>query len=136
VYEEFYDNGKFLRGKNVLNGKEIVYDSEYSVAPEFRGGSQEMYTFLGKNLRFSGSEVQKRGEGKIITSFVVNPDGSLRDYRVDEGAGDILSAEAMRVIKMMDGKWLPGKYKGVVSEERYTLLLGFKSESTVRVQRF
>jgi len=42
----------------------------------------------------------------------------------------------MRVIKMMDGKWLPGKYKGVVCEERYTLLLGFKSESTVRVQRF
>ena len=138
VYEEFYDNGKFLRGKNVLNGKEIVYDSEYPAAPRYQEVLLEMYKFLAKNIRYPVDALRNNAMGKVAVSFVVNENGSLSDYRIEQDGGRSLNEEALRVIKLMDGKWLPGTHKGHAIKQRFTIPIGFNVESTVtvRTQRF
>ena len=136
VYEEFYDNGKFLRGKNVLNGQEVAYGSEYSVAPRYQEVLQEMYVFLGKNIRYPADAIRNNSTGKVAVSFMVDEKGRFSDYRIEQDAGKSLNEEALRVIKLMSGKWLPGTYKGQVIKQRFTIPIGFNTESTVRVQRF
>ena len=136
VYEEFYENGKFIRGKNVLNGKEIAYDSEYPTPPTFRKGLQAMYRHLGTNIRYPSAASQNMQTGKVGISFLVNEDGGLSDYRIERDAGEALNKEALRVIKMMDGKWQPGTCKGMATKQRFTLPIGFNVDSTTRVQRF
>ncbi len=136
VYEEFYEAGKFIRGKNVLNGRAIAYDSEYPTPPSFREGLQAMYRHLGTNIRYPRAASQNKQTGKVGISFLVNEDGGLSDYRIEQDAGEALNKEALRVIKLMDGKWQPGTYKGMVSKQRYTLPINFNIESTVRAQRF
>ena len=136
VYEEFYDYGKFLRGKNMLSGKEVAYDSEYPVAPRYQEVLQEMYRFLAKNIRYPADAIRNNTTGKVAISFMVNEDGRFSDYRIEHDAGRSLNEEALRVIKLMDGKWLPGTHKGQVIKQRFTMPIGFNTESTVRVQRF
>ncbi len=136
VFEEFYENGKFLRGKNVLNGKETAYESEYPIAPRYQEVLQEMYQFLGKNIRYPVEASRNNTTGKVAISYMVNEDGTFSDYRIEQSAGKSLNDEALRVIKLMSGRWLPGTHKGMVIKQRFTMPIGFNTESTVSVRTF
>jgi len=82
---------------------------EVQVKPEFPGGVAKLYSFIGNNFKMPDSkEVQK---GKLFTTFVVEPDGSLSNIKVLKDIGFGLGKEAIRVLKMMP-KWLPGEHDG------------------------
>ncbi|WP_373513401.1 energy transducer TonB [Persicitalea sp.] len=136
VFEEFYENGKFVRGKNVLAGKEIAYESEFPVAPQYTEGLQEMYKFLVRTIRYPADAMRNSKTGKVVVSFMVNDNGRFSDYKIENGAGESLNEESLRVIKQMDGKWQPGNYKGRAAKQRFTMPINFDVESNVRVQRF
>ncbi|GHB78217.1 energy transducer TonB [Persicitalea jodogahamensis] len=136
VYEEFYENGKFINGKTVLSGKETAYESEYPIAPRYQEVLQEMYRFLAKNIRYPVEASRNNTTGKVAISYVVNEDGTFSDYRIEQSAGKSLNDEALRVIKLMSGKWLPGMHKGMAIKQRFTMPIGFNTESTVSVRTF
>ncbi len=94
--------------------------------PEFPGGTQAMYKYIGENLKYPVIAQENGIQGKVICQFTINKDGSLVDIEVVRSAGDAsLDKEAMRVIKSMP-KWKPGKQRNQPVRVKFTLPVTFK----------
>ena len=94
--------------------------------PEFPGGQQAMYKYIGENLKYPVIAQENGIQGKVICQFTINKDGSLVDIEVVRSAGDAsLDKEAMRVIKSMP-KWKPGKQRNQPVRVKFTLPVTFK----------
>lgn len=76
--------------------------------PEFPGGAVALMKWLTKNLRYPQNARQRKVQGRVVTQFIVNTDGSLSDLKVVESAEPSLDREALRVLRMMPA-WKAGK---------------------------
>lgn len=74
--------------------------------PEFPGGINKFYNYIGKN--FETPEVNGESSIRIYVSFVVEKDGSMSNIQVKNDPGYGLGNEAVRVLKSMKTKWSPG----------------------------
>ena len=94
--------------------------------PEFPGGTQAMYKYIGENLKYPVIAQENGIQGRVVCQFTVNKDGSLVDIEVVRSAGDAsLDKEAVRVIKSMP-KWKPGKHRNPPVRVKFTLPVNFK----------
>ena len=93
--------------------------------PEFPGGMSAQMKFLQDNLRYPQEAREKGFQGRVITQFVVNTDGSISDIKIVKPLNPLLEAEALRVIRLMP-KWNPGKQKGKTVRVRYTFPIIFR----------
>lgn len=91
----------------------------------FQGGSKALGRFLQKNLRYPKDAQKKRKQGKVFSSFVIDKDGSISDVQVLKGIWPSLDEEAVRVIYLMDGNWIPGKLRGKPVKSRFNLPISF-----------
>ena len=66
--------------------------------PEFPGGMGAFIQWLSVNLRYPEQARDRKIQGKVVVSFIVNEDGSISDAKVMKGANPLLDREAMRVI--------------------------------------
>ncbi|TPE44276.1 TonB family protein [Pontibacter mangrovi] len=98
--------------------------------PTFEGGDQEMMKFLGTNIRYPEDAKKAGVEGLVVLSFVVDADGSLSNPKIVKSLSTSTDAEAIRVIKLMDGKWQPGKQNGKAVPVIYTLPIRFAMKDT------
>ncbi len=90
--------------------------------PEFEGGEQAMFQYIGQNLRYN----EGLPGGLLVASFVVNPDSSVSDVAIVKGLHPTLEQEAVRVIEGMSGKWAPGRQNGKLVSVRFTLPIRFE----------
>ncbi len=93
--------------------------------PVFKGGEGEMLKFLGQNIQYPKDAQQAGVEGLVVLSFVVGADGSVSNVAVVKSLIESTNAEAVRVVKMTDGKWTPGRQNGKAVPVRYTLPVRF-----------
>lgn len=93
--------------------------------PLYPGGNAAMMKFLSDNIKYPAEAQEKGIQGRIITNFVVEKDGSLSDVQVVRGVDPLLDAEALRVLKTMPN-WKPGTQKGQTVRVRFTLPVVFK----------
>jgi len=103
--------------------EKVVVDEIFDVVeeqPEYPGGTQELYNFIGKNFKYPEMARAANVQGKVYVSFVVGKDGSIEDVKILRGLGSGLDEEASRVVKMMP-KWTPGKQRGKNVKVRYNL---------------
>lgn len=103
--------------------EEVVVDEIFDVVeeqPEYPGGTQELYSFIGKNFKYPEMARAANVQGKVYVSFVVGKDGSIEDVKILRGLGSGLDEEAVRVVKMMP-KWKAGKQRGKEVKVRYNL---------------
>lgn len=94
------------------------------VMPEFPGGQEAMYTYLGKNLQYPADALEAKLKGTVYITFVVNLDGSIADVRVLRGISPSLDKEAIRVVKSMP-KWRPGSMNGKTVRTQLNLPVKF-----------
>ncbi|KQS25424.1 energy transducer TonB [Dyadobacter sp. Leaf189] len=126
-YEELYENGTLQKGIAYHDGAKSEY-TEPQVQPEFKGGLNSFYRFLGMNIKYP-TEASRRGvTGRVQLSFVVCEDGSLCEYKVEKSAGFGLDEEALRVVKKMDGHWVPGEMRGKPVRVRYNVPINFQMD--------
>jgi protein TonB len=78
---------------------------------EFPGGEEARITFLQKNIKYPALARENGIEGRVYVTFVVGPDGSIRDVKVLRGIGGGCDEEATRVVKMMP-PFKPAKQNG------------------------
>lgn len=93
--------------------------------PEFPGGNTAMMKFLGDNIKYPVIAQENGIQGRVITNFVVERDGSITDVQVVRGVDPSLDKEAIRVIQSMP-KWKPGKQRGSTVRVRFTLPVVFR----------
>lgn len=97
-------------------GENDVYN-HVEVRPQFPGGIQAFYDFVGKTYRIPKVKGLK---GKVFVQFVIEKDGSLTDIKVMRDIGHGTGKEAIRVLKKSP-KWTPGVQDGKNVRVLYSL---------------
>ena len=92
--------------------------------PGFPGGEEELFRFLGKNIKYPAMAKDAGIKGMVYVNFVVWIDGTIKDVKVLRGIGGGCDEEAMRVVKSMP-KWKPGKQRGKTVPVSYNLPIRF-----------
>ena len=117
------DDGKIVidapSGEGDKDAKIVEDNTVYNaveVKPDFPGGLQKFYDFVGKNYRAPEEDIK----GKVYVQFVVEKDGSLTDIKVMRDIGYGTGAEAIRVLKKSP-KWKPGIQNGRAVRVLYSL---------------
>ncbi|MBL7945807.1 MAG: energy transducer TonB [Flavobacteriales bacterium] len=95
------------------------------VMPEFPGGKDALFAYIGKNLKYPQQAVEEGIEGVVFVTFVVEVDGRITGVTVLRGLGGVLDKEAVRVVSGMPN-WMPGKQNGKAVRVKYNLPIRFK----------
>lgn len=91
--------------------------------PEFPGGLQEFYNFIGVNFKVPNV---KGLTGKVFVTFIIEKDGSLTDIKVIREIGYGTGEEAIRVLKLSP-KWSPAEQNGKKVRVQYALPISIKT---------
>lgn len=88
------------------SGNDIVTNELLDKKPQFPGGMEKFYTYVGN--KFITPTIDDEKTIRIYVSFVVEKDGSMTDIQVRNNPGYGLEKEAIRVLKSLKTKWIPG----------------------------
>ncbi|MCF0071425.1 TonB family protein [Dyadobacter sp. CY261] len=95
------------------------------VQPEYPGGNQEMFKFLGRNIKYPRAASDADVQGKVFVSFVVTTTGEIENVTVLKGIGSGCDEEAARVVSKFP-KWTPGKQSGKVVNTKFIVPINFQ----------
>jgi hypothetical protein len=87
-------------------GTTVVNTAVLDKMPEFPGGINKFYNYVGNN--FEKPEIDAIATFRVYVSFVIEKDGSMTDIKVVRDPGFGLGKEAIRVLKSLKTKWSPG----------------------------
>ncbi len=71
----------------------------------------DINTYMAEHLKYPKNAKKKGTQGRVITRFVVNEDGSISDVKIARGIGDGCDEAATELIKNMPA-WKAGKLDG------------------------
>jgi len=78
----------------------VTIFNNVDVLPQYPGGIQAFYEFLGKALIYPTEARAKGIEGRVTVNFIVEKDGALTGFKVLRGVNKELDEEALRVLKL------------------------------------
>ncbi|MBV8391131.1 MAG: TonB family protein [Mucilaginibacter sp.] len=84
--------------------------------PTFPGGADSLHRYLAKAISYPSELLKKHKGGKVYLQFIIEKDGTLTEMKAVRSPDDLLTQEAMRVMK-------PVRYIG-----------GTQNDQPVRVQ--
>lgn len=93
--------------------------------PEYPGGQEAMYAYLGKNIKYPKRDLYMNITGKVIVQFVLDTLGFVTDSKIIKSVSPTIDAEALRVVNNMP-QWRPGYHKGKAVKVMMTLPISFK----------
>lgn len=105
--------------------EEHVQKGELTKMPEFPGGREAMFTYMGENIKYPEEAKAEGISGKVLVSFTVKNTGEIAYVKIVKGVSSELDKEAIRVIKHMP-KWTPGEINGKQVSSQLTLPIMFK----------
>jgi hypothetical protein len=88
--------------------------------PQFPGGIEKFYMFVGQNFRMPEEFSKQKLEGKLFVEFMVEKDGSLSEFKIVKDLGYGVSDEVIRVLKLSP-KWIPATENGQAVRVLYSL---------------
>ena len=93
--------------------------------PEFPGGMVAMMKWLTRNLRYPYLAQQRKIQGKVVVTFIINRDGSIADIKIARPADPLLNSEALRVVRLMP-RWKPGMQNGKPCRTMFAIPVEFR----------
>jgi len=116
-YINTYDKGIVVAttDPNFLIG-EPVYD-QVARSPSFNGKYAE---FFIRNVRYPAVDKENNVQGKVLTSFIVEKDGSISDIRIISAPDRTIADETVRVIKLFP-RYKPGIINSKAVRTRFLL---------------
>lgn len=109
---------------NGNEGADVIVQ-EPTEEPEFVGGTDALYRFMGENIRYPEQAKKDGIEGMVYVRFVVEVDGSVTEAEVVRGIGGGCDEEVLRVINAMP-KWKPGTQDGKPVRTQYVVPVNYK----------
>lgn len=89
--------------------------------PQYEGGFETMIEHVTSNIAYSG--LQKKG--KVVISFVVNPNGAVEDVQVIKSLEPALDEACVKAVYATDGNWTAGRQNGKDVAVRFVLPINF-----------
>lgn len=93
--------------------------------PDFPGGIDRFYSYVASKFQKPGDV---EGTIRIVVSFVIEPDGSMSNIKATQDADSSMAQEAIRVLKSLKTKWIPGVIYGEKVRTMYRLPIVIKLE--------
>ena len=84
--------------------------------------------YVYSNLKYPSTAIKDQIEGKVITRFIVDKNGEIKNVEILKDIGGGCGDEVKRVlqtIKTMPKKWVPGKLGGKIVDVYFTLPIFF-----------
>jgi protein TonB len=109
------------------NGPPVVGEMRngiYVLVEEMPKASFDLNEYLSKSLEYPVGPRDAGVQGRVITKFIVNEDGTFDSLQVIKSPDPLLSKEALRVINAMP-KWIPGRYNGKAVKVYYVMPIKF-----------
>ena len=128
-------DSEVVSGSNLETEEDPMDEKIYTVVdeqPEYPGGFQSMYEFLGDNILYPEQAKKANVQGKVFISFVISSTGKIRDVKVLKGLGFGMDEEAKRVVKTMP-TWKSGREDGKEVAVRYTLPVVFQLKKQLSI---
>ncbi|MBQ9498723.1 MAG: energy transducer TonB, partial [Bacteroidaceae bacterium] len=113
---------KPIKRKPAVEDNEIYESAEHM--PTYPGGVSALMEFIKTNLQYPEDALAEQASGIIQVSFVVEKDGSTKEFEVIDEHHPSLEAEAVRVLQQMP-KWTPATQDGVKVRVEYTVPVKF-----------
>lgn len=110
------------------NNNSINYVAANIEKPQFPGGIEKFYMFVGQNFRMSEEFSKQKIQGKFLIEFMVEKDGSLSEFNVVKDLGYGTAEEAIRVLKLSP-KWIPATENGQAVRVMYSLPITLQSNN-------
>lgn len=110
---------------NITTPEGIILE-ELDRPPLYLGGKVDMGVFIGSNLKYPIIALETGVSGKVEIAFTIDSIGQTSNYRVTKGIGSGCNEEALKVVKMLPERWLPGIYKGQAVKVQYFMPVFFK----------
>jgi TonB family protein len=127
---EFYSKGDLVSTKvknEVTLEKDKNYDDVFTVVekmPEYPGGYEKMFEYLGRTIRYPGQARELGAKGKVYVQFIVEKDGSISELDVIRGIGEGCDEVALQAVENMP-TWSPGEQRGTPVRVRFILPVNF-----------
>jgi periplasmic protein TonB len=120
-----YEDDKFISGKCFTReGKDTTY-FVYEKMPQFPGGQKELFQYIAKETIYP-RKLKKEGiEGCVVVRFFINTNGSISNISILKSSSDLLSEEAIRVVKSLPN-WEPALEEGIPIRTAYTVPISYK----------
>ena len=93
--------------------------------PEYKGGANDLKAFFKKNLIFPESLKKAGIKGFVFVQFIVDKYGNVKEIRVIKGLHPDADHEAIRLIKLTNGKWNRGTRNGNAAEMQMIIPVKF-----------
>jgi Ca-activated chloride channel homolog len=90
---------------------EPVYQQS-EATPHFSGGEEELIRFIKRNLTIPEESRKRQIDGTVLVEIIVDIDGGICKVQIVQGIDALLDQEALRIIRLTDGKWKPAEQNG------------------------
>jgi protein TonB len=116
-------------GEELLTGDGGVITDEpfllVEVMPSFKGGDINKFReWVKKRTNYPQTAIDKKLQGKVFLTFIVEADGAVSTVTVIKGVDPIIDIEAVKAIESSP-KWSPGLQRGQPVRVRYSMWLNF-----------
>lgn len=124
---ETYNSGTLIRYDCFDTDGKLMADCDTAIRLPEPG--YNVNVFLSENIRMPREALHSNLQGSfyVVTGFVVDIDGSIKDIDLEVGSYKEFNDEALRVIKTMP-PWKPGKRHNRVIKVYYNLPVNFRIE--------
>lgn len=102
---------------------------EVDVMPTFQGEGVEHFCYwVMTNVKYPKRAVKRGIEGMVLVSFVVYPDGKMRDYDVVKSPDKLLSdavIDLLEEVNKSENGWKPAEVDGKPVKMSFTIPVNF-----------
>ena len=119
-------------GTSAMAQTDDVDDAVFVVvekSPEFPGGNDSLYAFIGRNIKYPEAAKKNKIEGRVFVTFVIEKDGQVSNAKLLRDIGGGCGEEAIRVVNSMP-KWKPGTQRGNPVRVQFNLPIMFQLEKS------
>ncbi len=118
-YIEEYGLAKFISGTQTIGDKIYEY-AVLEVVPDFKGGINEFYKYLGRSIKYPEDALSRNITGTVIVKFAIEEDGRIVNAEIVRSVYPSIDKETLRLILGMP-KWKPGILRGIPVKMKYSL---------------
>lgn len=98
--------------------------SQYTL-PEFEGGGLAMTLFFHRQMKYPPEALQAGRSGHALVEITIKKDGRIENPRLLSGADNEFAQEALRLVKLSSGRWIPASKDGQPIEEDHIVPVTF-----------
>jgi TonB family protein len=118
---------------NLVDTSTIFGSASVDALPEYPGGMEQFYKWIGSNYKFPKQAIEKGVSGRLVVEFVVEKNGRLTSIKPLKGLGHGTVEEAVRLLHSSKA-WKPGIKNGKTVRVTYILPIQLNQPITIDPQ--